>query len=668
MKNIYYLSLSIVMAFIPFSYSKANIPSNWKLGEYYYKSHNQSLEDMLSNAARSYNVRTSFDDIPNKIIQKNFKVNNFIGLLERVEIEFDLDWFFYNDTIYFSNKSDRVKQDISVTKSSLFELSNHLDSLGLKNKKFGWEYISDSETLRLSGPEQYVNLIIGFIGSGQALAQHDEYVPMVFELKYASVSDRKMSFRQQNSFIPGVATLLRKITGDAAPLLSSELPVNPSLNTNSHVETGEISEFLNGSVDELDDTIAIQDKVIKRFFNPNSSNKPASSKRVRVAEDVARNSIIIYDSIKRRSYYQSLINRLDRPQKMFEINAMILEVNESVSQKFGADLAIFTEGKQFFSGENTTSRNISISNGKNFFAKIKAYQDKGLIKLTANTSVLTIENSPAIIDFSKTLYLPVHGERVASFLPVVSGTSLRVTPRELGFASPRTIQLSVDLEDGDVNFENNGSSASKKVAEIKTQATLLENQPLVLGGVNSTRIDSSTSKVPVLGDVPLAGLLFKQKTNQKSFSYRYYIITPKIIGDQSTADKFRIAEGNYSTSYVTNKANLIKAQSEKRAKIESVMTEVMYSRNITSLKILGGIKSSSNQCILPPGVSLLNSTRTFSDGEIKLTVYSLTNVGKRRVYLERIHCPFSNVLAISAWPLNQLSKGMNSNLFVFSNN
>ncbi len=656
------------MAFIPVSYSKANIPSNWKLGEYYYKSHNQSLEDMLSNAARSYNVRTSFDDIPNKIIHKNFQVNNFISLLERVEIEFDLDWFYYNDTLYFSNKSDRVKQDVSVTKSSLFELSNHLDSLGLKNKKFGWEYISDSETLRLSGPEQYVNLIIGFIGSGQILAQHDEYVPMVFELKYASASDRKMSFRQQNSVIPGVATLLKKITGDISPLLSSELPVHPSLNNNDHVETAEISEFLNGSVDALDDTVAIQDKVIKRFFNSNSANKTTSGKRVRVAEDVARNSIIIYDNIKRRSYYQSLINRLDRPQKMFEINAMIIEVNESVSQDFGADLAIFTDGKHFFSGGNTTSKKISISNGKDFFAKIKAYQDKGLIKLTANTSVLTIENSPAIIDFSKTLYLPVHGERVASFLPVVSGTSLRVTPRELGFASPRTIQLSVDLEDGDVNFENNGSSASKKVAEIKTQATLLENQPLVLGGVNSTRIDSSTSKVPVLGDVPLAGFLFKQKTNQKSFSYRYYIITPKIIGDQSTADKFRIVEGNYLNAYMNNKTHLIKAQSEKRTKIESVMAEFMYSRKITSLKRLNDIENRSNHCILPPGVSFLNGTRVFSDGEIKLTVYSLTNSGKRRIYLERINCPSSNVLAVSAWPLNQLSKGMSSNLFVFSNN
>ncbi|MBE8994416.1 secretin N-terminal domain-containing protein [Microcystis aeruginosa] len=64
---------------------------------------------------------------------------------------------------------------------------------------------------------------------------------------------------------------------------------------------------------------------------------------------------------------------------------------------------------------------------------------------------------------------------------------------------------------------------------------LRDGQSLILSGIIQERQQSSESKVPILGDIPILGALFRSRTNQNSRSEVIILLTPKIIEDSATS-------------------------------------------------------------------------------------------------------------------------------------
>ena len=69
------------------------------------------------------------------------------------------------------------------------------------------------------------------------------------------------------------------------------------------------------------------------------------------------------------------------------------------------------------------------------------------------------------------------------------------------------------------------------VTEISTQALVGNGQTLVLGGIFQSEELTGDEKVPVLGDLPLVGHLFKKQMRSKEKREILIFITPKIIDD-----------------------------------------------------------------------------------------------------------------------------------------
>ncbi len=115
------------------------------------------------------------------------------------------------------------------------------------------------------------------------------------------------------------------------------------------------------------------------------------------------------------------------------------------------------------------SGTLFVSDFKRFFADIKALEGEGTASIVANPSVLTLENQPAVIDFSQTAYITATGERVADIQPVTAGTSLQVTPRAVGHQDHASIQLVIDIEDGHVETNNDGQATGVKRGTVSTQ-------------------------------------------------------------------------------------------------------------------------------------------------------------------------------------------------------
>ena len=68
---------------------------------------------------------------------------------------------------------------------------------------------------------------------------------------------------------------------------------------------------------------------------------------------------------------------------------------------------------------------------------------------------------------------------------------------------------------------------NKRRAE--TQVLIKEGERLVIGGVTNSETEEATRRVPLLGDIPLLGWLFKQRGDRNASTELVVFITPSII-------------------------------------------------------------------------------------------------------------------------------------------
>jgi type IV pilus assembly protein PilQ len=93
--------------------------------------------------------------------------------------------------------------------------------------------------------------------------------------------------------------------------------------------------------------------------------------------------------------------------------------------------------------------------------------------------------------------------------------------------------------DLDINKDSRGETTAAGIAintkHIKTQVLVENGGTVVIGGIFELTESNSESKVPLLGDLPGVGNLFKTRTRSSSKSELLVFITPKMISDKAAA-------------------------------------------------------------------------------------------------------------------------------------
>jgi type III secretion protein C len=258
---------------------------------------------------------------------------------------------------------------------------------------------------------------------------------------------------------------------------------------------------------------------------------------VAVEGDVRTNTIVIVDVPSKRAYYQRLIDALDTPQRLVEIEAYIIDVNRERVAELGVDFAAGgTRAAGAVSaaaalGRGSLSGTTLVLQGlQNFFARLRALEVTGDARVLAKPSISTLENLVAVLDLSQTVYIRSTGERVASVTPVTAGTLLRVTPRVIDTGTEMQVHLTVDIEDGKVANPLSAAQTPEVVrSNISTQAMLQNEESLVIGGYNIDSSAQSTSAVPGASRVPLFGGLFSSTQSIETSRQRLFIITPRVV-------------------------------------------------------------------------------------------------------------------------------------------
>jgi general secretion pathway protein D len=313
---------------------------------------------------------------------------------------------------------------------------------------------------------------------------------------------------------------------------------------------------------------------------------------VRVTFDGATNSLVVYSSLKDYQALRRVIDKLDAPRKQVYVEAMIMEVlldkTRDVGVAYHGGLPFNVGGKEslalggFNAGqtlspaslatdlvglagavfgpalESATSRLFGTQvDIPSFGAFIKLLQKNNDINVLSTPSITITNNQEGEITVGQRLPFPgslgfgFGGTPTApgagglgGILPQVSvqredvSLKMKLLP---SVNEHNQIRIDVDVEISDLvsaNFNGLGPATSKRTA--KTPIICKDQQTVVIGGLTTDRVSETVQKVPVLGDIPLIGFLFRNSSKQTVKSNIIIALTPYVITD--TDDMRRIAE------------------------------------------------------------------------------------------------------------------------------
>ena len=283
-----------------------------------------------------------------------------------------------------------------------------------------------------------------------------------------------------------------------------------------------------------------------------------------------RNMLIINCDPAAKKSVLDLLARIDVPLPQVEISARIFEANHEMDFQAGVKMVLKHLGtnRQFgathsLSAENFVGQAVDPMTGTvpdpgaamriiNVFNST-GYSADMTVQALSMTGLIKIVSSPRMtVTVGKTGYvhagqeLPIASAKLSNdkllsekttYRPI--GVQLYVTPE---IVAEGTVKLHVVTVVSAVSGFQQMSSLTEVAAptvnpvfdvrEAETHVTVADGSALVIGGLRQVKTITREDKVPLLGDIPGLGWLFKNHRSQKQISDLYFFITPRIIKPQ----------------------------------------------------------------------------------------------------------------------------------------
>ncbi|MBW6486629.1 MAG: type II secretion system secretin GspD [Syntrophobacterales bacterium] len=306
------------------------------------------------------------------------------------------------------------------------------------------------------------------------------------------------------------------------------------------------------------------------------------SKNVQIVADKSTNSLIITADTADYLVLEDVIRKLDISRPMVYLEALIMEVNADKGFKLGVEwqgansgsyrdrTGAIVGGVSGDSGSYSIAQNLVSGKGlpaglslgvvgqminvatttvagvattisfPNLAAFIQAYQSDTDFRFLSTPQLLTLDNEEAEITVGSNIpYVTRQDTTTTSTTNYSSyeykdvGVTLKVTPQinKDGFIRMKLDQTvtKVDSKTADVGSGVNILAPTTLKRTAKTTVTVKDGETVVLGGMIEEESTKGNYKVPLLGDIPILGWLFKTRSNSARRTNLFVFITPRII-------------------------------------------------------------------------------------------------------------------------------------------
>jgi general secretion pathway protein D len=318
-------------------------------------------------------------------------------------------------------------------------------------------------------------------------------------------------------------------------------------------------------------------ELLKNFAEGASAAKPGADgkaaaasitgDKVSIQADKSLNALVIRAEPAMMKEIMSVISQLDVRRAQILIEAAIVEVSGDTGKALGFQYVAGSDesgvGAINFGNAGLTINSIvqalatddpsglalgdgitmgfgeQDSNGDlKWGALIQALSTSTDVNLLSTPSILTLDNQEASIVVGENVPFITGtststGSGVSNPFQTIQredvGLSLKVTPHVAGLS---TIRLELEQENSQVK-DSVGEAADIVTTTRKLESTVLadDGETIALGGLIRDNITKTVRKVPILGDIPLLGILFRSTSNSREKSNLMVFLRPTILPD-----------------------------------------------------------------------------------------------------------------------------------------
>jgi type II secretory pathway component GspD/PulD (secretin) len=459
----------------------------------------------------------------NQLIVKAFRsdIEEIMEFVERLDIYVEpitkSYHFVYVNAAEIYNGLERILNIPSRSRSGsgTYSQSNGRGSRE-NDRPGGITLVEKTNSILLTGPPSVHRIMTNIVENVDVATTYETGIIRIYKLENADIDE--------------VAEVIKELTKREEK--QQEKPGEPKF-------TKESSEDSQQTADSLD----LQET---EEFIPQVEAKVAVSK--------ATNSIVIQATARQHRELEKVIEELDRRRKQVFIKAMIIEVTTNDDLDLGVELDRVGEGFLAFTSFGLSSinpatgaRNIIVSPGgtaavlqpNKVQAIVKALQANDNVRIESTPQILVNDNAVGAIQSiaeeptrqtnqGETTTTTSFGEYVTA------GTQFAITPH-----ISENNNLRVEYQ---ITINSFGEQAdpelppTRSTSNIQSEATIPDGFTIVVGGIQTSNESESVDKVPLLGDIPLVGLIFRNTIIRKQYITTYLFITTTIIKNENFDD------------------------------------------------------------------------------------------------------------------------------------
>lgn len=269
-----------------------------------------------------------------------------------------------------------------------------------------------------------------------------------------------------------------------------------------------------------------------------------------IASD-ATNTLLVDVDPRRESEVMRLVQELDRPVPQVMIQVLLAEVSFDDRLELGIEFAaqdlLFSETGNDFdfvigtdvgaAGSGALGGFTFTISGEDFNFLLRTLESEGRLQVLSRPSILARDNVEARIQvanrvpFVSAVNITEAGQTQSTIQYQDVGIILAVTPHinPDGFVNLQIAPEISNITPSSVTITEGLTAPIFAERSAETEVTVMDGETVVLGGLIQTREEQNESKVPILGDLPLIGILFRATSYNVQKSELLIVLTPRVV-------------------------------------------------------------------------------------------------------------------------------------------
>ncbi len=307
-------------------------------------------------------------------------------------------------------------------------------------------------------------------------------------------------------------------------------------------------------VNDISDTIALVNNISKNVEVVQINDKIVLKGIVKNNKIKTKILSLLEKKVEEKSNIIDLLN-IEEPDKMVRLKLYVAEINNNKGETIKNNWS-FDSGFDNNTGTLDVTSNmlnaVTLSGGLTAVANklgsrfntgltLNYLKSNGVAQVLDETTLITLESQESNFLAGGTLLVKTsttssEGQPVSEITEINYGLELNITVQDI--VNGKYVSLKIDTSSSTLDQENGVDGIpAKKDKSIKTNVVVENNATIVLGGLINNTNSRDFEKIPLLGDIPIIGALFRSKAFRDGNSELIFFITPTIVDAATNEQK-----------------------------------------------------------------------------------------------------------------------------------